>query len=498
MEDLTEEMTGIDPPPSKVEATMADGAEAANGLLATLPAGTRPSTEFSTPARPCAEIEFTAGDSPPTIAGVDADETVLGADPPHGVSGRSFGDYDLIRPLARGGMGIVYQARQRKLNRVVALKMILSGDLAKEEDVRRLQVEAEAAARLDHSGIVPVYEAGEVEGQHFFSMGYIDGGSLEERLQARGPLPPRQAATIVRRIAEAVDYAHQQGIVHRDLKPSNVLIDRDGNPKVSDFGLAKRLRDESHLTASGTILGTPSYMSPEQAAGRLHAVGPLSDVYGLGAVLYRVLVGRPPFVSASPVQTLRQVLEEEPVSPRELNRAIDQDLETICLKCLQKDGSRRYESAQALADDLGRWLTGESIVARPVGAPERLWRWCRRNSAVASLIALAAGLLCAGTVVSTYFAVRERALAQNVLNEKRLGDRRWYALQVSLAHRAWLDGKTSMAQNASGELTPGKTIPEDLRGFEAHYLDRLFHLDLRTLEGHESSVWEVAFHSSGR
>ena len=295
-----------------------------------------------------------------------------------------------------------------------------------------------------------------------------------------------------------MDYAHQQGIVHRDLKPSNVLIDRDGNPKVSDFGLAKRLRDESHLTASGTILGTPSYMSPEQAAGRLHAVGPLSDVYGLGAVLYRVLVGRPPFVSASPVQTLRQVLEEEPVSPRQLNRAIDQDLETICLKCLQKDPSRRYESAQVLADDLGRWLTGESIVARPVGAPERLWRWCRRNSVVASLIALAAGLLCAGTVVSTYFAVRERALAQNVLSEKRLGDRRWYALQVSLAHRAWLDGKTSMAQNASGELAPGKTIPEDLRRFEAHYLDRLFHLDLQTLNGHESSVWKVAFHPSGR
>ncbi len=353
MEDLTKEMTGIDPPPSREDETMADGAGATVGMLAAEPSGTSRSSGACSPARSRAEIGLIAENSPLTVPASGADETVLGADPPHGVSGRSFGDYDLIRPLARGGMGVVYQARQRKLNRVVALKMILSGDLAKDEDVRRLQLEAEAAARLDHSGIVPVYEAGEIDGQHFFSMGYIDGGSLEERLQARGPLAPRQAATILRRIAEAVDYAHQQGIVHRDLKPSNVLMDRDGNPKVSDFGLAKRLRDESHLTASGTILGTPSYMAPEQAAGRLHAVGPLSDVYGLGAILYRVLVGRPPFFSASAVQTLKQVLEEEPVAPRQLNRAIDQDLETICLKCLQKDPSRRYESAQGLAEDLG-------------------------------------------------------------------------------------------------------------------------------------------------
>ena len=186
MEDLTEEMTGVDPPPSKVDETMADGAGAADGMLATAPPVPAPSREVVTVAGLRDDLALIAGDSPPTIAGVDADETVLGADPPHGVSGRSFGDYDLIRPLARGGMGIVYQARQRKLNRVVVLKMILSGDLAKEEDVRRLQVEAEAAARLDHSGIVPVYEAGEVDGQHFFSMGFIDGGSLEERLQRAG------------------------------------------------------------------------------------------------------------------------------------------------------------------------------------------------------------------------------------------------------------------------------------------------------------------------
>jgi eukaryotic-like serine/threonine-protein kinase len=434
---------------------------------------------------------------PATLAGPAADETALGVDPPHGISGRTFGDYELIRPLARGGMGIVYQARQRRLNRIVALKMILSGDLAREDDKRRFQIEAEAAARLEHPAIVPIYEAGEIGGQHFFSMGYVDGGSLEERVHKQ-PMSPRQAAVIVRRIAEAVDYAHRAGIVHRDLKPSNVLIDRDGNPKVSDFGLAKRLSDENHLTASGTILGTPSYMAPEQAAGRLSAVGPLSDVYGLGAILYRVLAGKSPFYAANAVETLKQVLENEPVAPRKHNPSIDADLETICLKCLQKEPARRYASAQALADDLGRWLDGMAIVARPVGRVERVWRWCRRNKVVAGLIAAVAFSLCAGTIASTYYALRARAEAENLRIEKRLGDRRWYGLQFSVAYRAWRDGRIATAEQAAAELAPGVTIPDDLRGFEAHYLDRLFHLDLRTFEGHESTVWDVAADPRGR
>ena len=280
---------------------------------------------------------------------------------PLGTRIRYFGDYELLEEIARGGMGVVYKARQVKLNRVVALKMILAGQLAGEDDVKRFHTEAEAAANLDHPGIVPIFEVGEHEGQHYFSMGFVEGESLAAKV-AKGPLPPREAAELVEQVARAVQFAHAKGVIHRDLKPANVLLDAAGHPRVTDFGLAKRVSGDSGLTASGQVLGTPSYMPPEQAAGKLDQIGIPSDVYSLGAILYTLLTGRPPFQAATPVDTLLQVLDQEPVSLRSLNAGIPRDLETIALKCLEKDRHRRYATAQDLAGELQRYLAGEPIL----------------------------------------------------------------------------------------------------------------------------------------
>jgi eukaryotic-like serine/threonine-protein kinase len=335
-----------------------------------------------------------------------------------------FGGYELLAEIARGGMGIVYKARQIKANRTVALKMILAGQFASAEDVKRFETEAEAAATLDHPNIVPIFEVGEHEGRHFYSMGFIDGQSLSDVLR-EGPLAPKEAARLIRQVSQAVEYAHKQGIIHRDLKPQNILLSRDGSPRVTDFGLAKQLAGASELTATGQILGTPSFMSPEQARGDSSAIGPLSDVYSLGAVLYCLLTGRPPFQSANVIETLRQVVAQEPVSPRLLNGAVGRDLETITLKCLQKDRAKRYQSASELADDLDRFLVGKPIRARPIGSIERLSRWCRRNPLVASLSAAVVTLLLVSAIGGTTLAVianrsalRERQARDSA--EKRL------------------------------------------------------------------------------
>ena len=333
--------------------------------------------------------------------------------------GALFGHYELIEPIAKGGMGIVYKARQRNLNRVVAIKMILAGQFADQTDIDRFYAEAEAAAALSHPNIVAIHEIGEVQGQHFFSMDYIEGQSLAD-LVRENPLRPRRAAEFVRTIAETMQFAHDSGVVHRDLKPANVLLDKRQRPLITDFGLAKHVSGQSQRTMAGSIVGTPSYMPPEQASGKIDEVGPWSDLYSLGAILYELFTGRPPFRSASPFETIRQVLETEPLSPRLLNENVPKDLETICLKCLQKERVRRYTSAQELADELGRFLRGEPIQARPISQVARFWRLCKRYPVTSSAIALAVVVLIAATGISTGFYIQaSRAL---VKSDESLGE----------------------------------------------------------------------------
>lgn len=306
-----------------------------------------------------------------------------------------LGDYELLSELGRGGMGVVYKARQCSLNRLVALKTVIAGTGAGREDILRFRNEAEAAANLRHPGIVGVYEVGECEGRHFYSMEFIEGHDLS-RLIRQNSLPGQQAAGYVRQLADAVQYAHERGVLHRDLKPQNVLLDAAGVLRITDFGLAKRVHADSQLTGDFSIMGTPSYMPPEQADPRCGRAGPWSDIYALGAVLYELLTTRPPFRADNPLETMRQVLQEEPIAPRLLNPRIAKDLETICLKCLEKAPSRRYESAQALSAELTRFLEGRPILARPLGRAQRLWRLCRRHPRESMLTGLVVSAIVAG------------------------------------------------------------------------------------------------------
>jgi serine/threonine-protein kinase len=307
---------------------------------------------------------------------------------------RTFGDFELLEELGRGGMGVVYKAWQKSLGRAVALKMILRGELASPIDLARFRAEAGAAARLDHPNIVAVHEVGECDGQAFFCMQYVEGSTLAGQV-AGGPLPPRQAAELMATVARGVHHAHQNGILHRDLKPSNVLLDRQGQPHVTDFGLAKQVgrsargpdrlppdgpRSALHaLTQSGAILGTPAYMAPEQITGSRGLLGPASDVYSMGVVLYELLTGRPPFQAASSMDTLIQVLEQDPVPPRLLNPSLDRELEMICIKCLQKPADLRYPTALEFAEDLDAYLQGETISARPSGLAYLVGRMLRQT-----------------------------------------------------------------------------------------------------------------------
>lgn len=393
-----------------------------------------------------------------------------------------FGDYELVDVIARGGMGVVYKARQVSLNRIVAVKMLLAGHFSSDDYVRRFRTEAEAAAKLQHPHIVAIHEVGEHDGRHYFSMEYVQGPNLADLVHEQ-PLPAGRAAQLVRTIAEAVHYAHERGVIHRDLKPSNVLLDASGQPRVTDFGLAKfvEVRTEvvpqerrigrwdrvpvangpavaPHLTLTGQVLGTPGFMPPEQAGGERGAVTRLSDVYSLGALLYFLLTGRAPFAADSPEATLRQVFEAEPVPPRVLNPEVPRDLETLCLKCLEKSPRLRFESAQALADELGRFLGGQPIHSRPASPPEKLWRWCRRKPAIATLTVALMGTVLAGGFGILWQLQRARA-------GELAARRNAYAADMNLVHASLAANNLGRARELLDRNRPSSG-QEDLRGWE--------------------------------
>ncbi|MBL8849565.1 MAG: serine/threonine protein kinase [Planctomycetaceae bacterium] len=313
-------------------------------------------------------------------------------------AGRPFGEYDLLEEIGRGGMGVVYRARHRALQTNVALKLIRGSQFAASDELRRFYQEARVAAGLDHPQIVRVHAVGEQEGQHFLAMDLVEGPNLGSLVAEGRPLDPARAAEIMADIANAVQFLHDSGLIHRDLKPSNVLLDAAGRPRLTDFGLIKLVTPDQRHTVSGAIIGTPDYMSPEQARGHNGEVTPISDIYGLGAVLYELLTGRPPFHEVSPLDTLLCVLEKEPLLPRQIVPGVPRDLEQICLKCLEKNPQRRYRSAAEVAADLNRHLKGEAITSTAPSAARRLLRWGRRNPALVSRLA---GLAAAAVIVQT-------------------------------------------------------------------------------------------------
>ena len=417
---------------------------------------------------------------------------------------RSFGDYELIELIAQGGMGVVYRARQKSLNRIVALKTVLFGPQASPDFVKRFQAEAVVAASLQHPNIVAIHDVGIHDGQHFFVMDYVDGPSLA-RVAGRQPLPPRRAAAYLKTIAEAIHYAHEHGILHRDLKPSNVLIDAQGQPRVTDFGLAKSLSDaqvstsSSQLTLSWEVLGSPSYIPPEQALGKRGNVSRQSDVYALGATLYHLVTGRPPFQGETVTEVLQQVLNTEPLAPRLLQPSLPRDLETICLKCLEKEIPRRYRSAQELAEDLGRFLEGEPIRARPVGALGRAWKWCRRRPALAAMGAalVLTGVLGLGGVLWQWnraasgelLAQRNAYAGDMLLLQRALGEhQRAATMRLLNDHRP-------VRLSSSGAGAPGA----DLCDWEWRYLWRLCRSDESvSLHRYASGIHTLALSGDGQ
>ncbi|HVS36431.1 MAG TPA: serine/threonine-protein kinase [Gemmataceae bacterium] len=426
-------------------------------------------SEAPTQARPLASASvLDTTDGPLTAAVADAPPF-----PP--CDWPTIAGHEILGELGRGGMGVVYMARQVGLNRIVALKMILSGQHAGETERARFKAEAEVAARLVHPNIVQIHEVGEANGCPFFSLEYVEGGSLAAKLDGT-PWAPRPAAELIETLARALQAAHKHGVIHRDLKPANVLLTMEGQPKITDFGLAKKLDDAAGQTQSGAILGTPSYMAPEQAGNRAVKVGPAADVYALGAMLYELLTGRPPFKAATTLDTVLQVINDEPVPPRQLQPKTPRDLDTICLKCLRKEPKKRYGSAEELAEDLARYLDGKPITARRVGRLERGWRWCRRNPVAAWLTAMVFSSLAAGAGIASWFAVQAHEEAQQVRDEKHkvLDEelrvrRHLYDAQMSRVQLAWEENERDAIPPLLDEQTPARTDGVDLRGFEWYF-----------------------------
>jgi predicted Ser/Thr protein kinase/tetratricopeptide (TPR) repeat protein len=351
-----------------------------------------------------------------------------------------LGDYELLEEIGRGGQGVVFRARQKNLNRTVALKIIGLGQWASKAHVKRFRLEAEAAARLDHPCIVPIYEVGEGDGSCYFSMKFVEGGQLDEVVK-RTPMPVRQAAELMAKVARTVHYAHEHGILHRDIKPGNILLDAKGEPHLTDFGLARLVESESSVTHTLEVLGTPSYMAPEQAAGNNAGLSSATDVYGLGAVLYQLLTGHPPFAGGTTFETVRLVLDTEPRQPRLWNPKIDRDLSTICLKCLEKDPTRRYSSALALAEDLERWLKHEPIRARHTGVFTRGKKWLRRNPTAAALITVVAVAL-AGVLWELSNVQEQRVLVRRAnLSEQERARLEAEETNNPAAYEAYLRGR---------------------------------------------------------
>lgn len=376
-----------------------------------------------------------------------------------------FGDYELLEELGRGGQGVVYRARQVSLNRIVALKVIGLGQWATPAHFKRFHLEAEAAAGLDHPNIVPIYEVGERDGSCFFSMKIVQGGGPLDQVASGAPFSAREAAELVAKLARTVHYAHQRGILHRDIKPGNILVDAGGEPHLTDFGLARLLEKESTITRTLEVFGTPSYMAPEQAAGENNQLTTGTDIYGLGAVLYYLLTGAPPFAGGSTYETIRLVLQTEPKRPSLVRSGISRDFETICLKCLEKQPARRYRSADALANELERFLDGEPILSRHISSVERAWRWCRRKPVIAGLTSALLIALVAGGIGVMWQLYRVRA-------QQAIAERNLYCADTNLAYQAWQEGNLQRAQELLRAHLP-KRGHEDLRGFEWRYLWQL-------------------------
>jgi len=411
-------------------------------------------------------------------SGLSDEERAQPAAAPGNPAGKTlgrFGDYELLEEIARGGMGVVYRARDVTVNRIVALKMILTGQSASEREVKRFQAEAEAAAQLDHPNIVPLYEFSEIEGQRFLSMKLVEGLDLVKKLRGV-PMDAQPVAELMATLARAIHHAHQRGVLHRDLKPANILVDAQGQPHVTDFGLAKIRGRESGLTLSSDVLGSPNYMAPEQAAGSSQLTT-AADVYSLGAIMYEVLTGRPPFQSPTPLETMRKVMGEELIPPHSLYSFADRDLETICIKCMQKQAARRYGTALELAEDLERWLRHEPILARPVGGWERAAKWVRRRPLAAALsaITLLAVTASVGTLIRANVRIRtaqgnEARMRRTAEGQERIARQRAYASDINLAQQALAENNLGRARELLGRHRPGSAAEADLRGWEWRYL----------------------------